>query len=62
MEFEIEFLISLKFGFSFKVTYMFSPSKTILDFKLGQKKILVKNWGSKEFEIRKNMSENMAKK
>ena len=29
--------------------------------KLGQKKILVKDSGSKEFEIRKSISENMAK-
>ena len=59
MEFEIEFLISLKFGFSFKVTYMFSPSKTILDLKkLGQhldsEKIQgKKNLGPKQFLVHK---------
>ena len=64
MEFEIEFLISLRFGFSFRIIYMFSPSKKTFDEnKLGPTKILVKNWGSKESEIRREkMSENIAKK
>ena len=57
MECEIEFLINLRFGFSFRVIYMLSRSKKTFDEKkLDPKKILVKNWGSKEFEIRKKSS------
>ena len=45
------------------VTYMFSPSKTTLgEKKLGKKKILMKNWGSTEFKIRKRYIRKYCKK
>ena len=50
MEFEIEFLISLRFGFSFRVIYMFSPSKkkNIWWKQIGSKKDIGKRIGDQK--------------